>query len=170
MGVVGKFFPAILGIIAFVAFAITLESKLGVPFALTFRVTCACICLYLIRKLASDFPGEKWPTVALALATMVNLALFFSPLKALPASKGDILFFAAPDALIMLAARSLTYPVSDVHQRALRQQLIMGTILAAIVCAILMAILLIPQSNPGASKRFTGPNVHELRKVTPARR
>jgi len=53
-----------------------------------------------------------------------------------------------PDAVIFMAARTWTYPVTDVHQRAVRQQLIIGLILAIAVCAIFMSILLIPPHTP----------------------
>lgn len=113
---------SLLGIIVFVVFAITLENEIGIPFAVTLRVACAGMCLSLMFKIAQDYRGQKWPKIALAIAALFNFAMFFSPLATLPASKGDIMFFAAPDAVIFLAARTLTYPVTDVHQRAVRQQ------------------------------------------------
>jgi hypothetical protein len=116
----------------------------GIPFAVTFRVACAGACLFLIARIGSEYPGERWPRIALLIALLVNLGLFFSPLAHLPASKGDILFFGGPDAAILLAARTVTYPVVDAHQRAVRQQLIVGLVLALAFCAIILSIMLIP--------------------------
>jgi len=141
----GQFFIWLLGIIACLVIAFTLENKVGIPVAVTLRIVCAGMCLFLMFKIGSDYPGQRWPRVALAIAALFNFAMFFSPLAELPASKGDIMFFAAPDAVIFLAARTFTYPVTDVHQRAVRQQLIVGLILASAACAILMSILLIPE-------------------------
>jgi len=135
---------ALLGIIAFVVIAFTLEDEAGIPFAVTFRVACAGMCLFLMFQMSSEFPGERWPRIALVLAALFNFALFFSPLAQLPASKGDILFFGAPDAVIFLTARTITYPVTDVHQRAVRQQLILGLIIACAISAILMSIMFFP--------------------------
>ena len=131
-----------LGIIVFLTVAITLQSKVGIPFALTFRIVCASMCLFLMFKIGSGYPGQKWPGIALAVAAFFNFAMFFSPLAKLPASKGDIMFFGVPDAVIFLAARTFTYPVTDVHTRAVRQQLIVGLILALAFCALLMSILI----------------------------
>jgi hypothetical protein len=97
-------------------------------------------------KIGSDYAGQKWPKIALAVAAIFNFAMFFSPLAKLPASKGDIMFFAVPDVVIFLAARTFTYPVTDVHTRAVRQQLIVGLILALAFCAIILAILLAPNA------------------------
>ncbi|MCW6536292.1 hypothetical protein [Sphingomonas lycopersici] len=141
----GQFFIALFVIAMVLTIAITLENKIGIPIALTLRIICASVCLYVMYKIGSDYPGQKWPRVALALAVVFNFAMFFSPLAKLPASKGDIMFFAVPDAVIFLAARTFTYPAFDTHQRAVRQQLIVGFILALAVCAILMSILLIPE-------------------------
>lgn len=87
------------------------------------------------------------------IAFLFNVGLFFSPLANLPASKGDILFFCAPDAAIMLGARITSYRVTDVHQRAVRQQMILGLILALAFCAIILSIILIP---PPAAHRIGG--------------
>lgn len=139
-----RFCGAILSIIVFVAIAIGLENAAAIPFALTFRVACASICLYFLAKVGADYPGQRWPKVAFLIALVFNACLFFSPLAHLPASKGDILIFALPNAAIFLAARTITYPVYNVHQRAVRQQMIVGLILALAFCAIILSIMLIP--------------------------
>jgi len=138
---------ALLGIIAFDAFAITLENEVGIPFKTTYRIACAIACLIFVAKIGSDFREQQWPRIAFMMALLINVGIFFSPLAHLPASKGDLLFFGAPDAAIMLAARAVTYPVTDVHQRAVRQQLIFGLILAVALCAIIISIMFIPSGN-----------------------
>jgi drug/metabolite transporter (DMT)-like permease len=132
------------GIAVFVTIAIVLEDQMGIPFALTFRIACASACIVPMYKTLGEYPGEKWPLIALLVAFLFNFTMFFSPLAKLPASKGDILFFALPDVAIFMAARAWTYPVTDVHQRAVRQQLIVGLILAIAVCALFMSLLLLP--------------------------
>lgn len=139
-----QFFAALLGIAVTLAIAFTLESKAGVPVAVTLRIIVASVCLFVMFKIGSDYAGQKWPKIALAVAAIFNFSMFFSPLAKLPASKGDIMFFAAPDAVIFMAARTFNYPVADVHTRAVRQQLIVGLILALAFCAIIMAILFAP--------------------------
>lgn len=143
-----RFCVAILSIIVFVTIAIGLENYTAIPFAFTFRVACAFICLYFVAQVGADYPGERWPKVTFLIALVFNACLFFSPLAHLPASKGDILLFALPNTAIFLAARAITYPVSNDHQRAVRQQMIVGLILALAFCAIILSIMLIP--TPGA--------------------
>jgi len=140
---------ALLSIVAFVTIAIGLENSAGIPFAFTFRIACACICLYFVIQVGADYPGQRWPKIAFLIALMLNVSLFFSPLANLPASKGDILFFAAPDAAIVLGARAITYPVSNDHQRAVRQQMIVGLILALAFCAMILSIMLMPAPDAG---------------------
>lgn len=135
---------ALLGIILFVALAVGLEQELGIPFAMTFRVACAGACLIFIIKTRSDYPGERWPLIAFFVAFLFNVSLFFSPLAHLPASKGDLLFFAVPDAVIVLTARAISYPVSDVHERAVRQQLIVGIIMGLAFCGMILGLMFIP--------------------------
>ena len=134
----------LLGIVAIIALSIVLESKAGIPFKTTYRVACAIGCLIFLANIGSDYPGERWPRIALLVALLFNIALFFSPFARLPESKGDLLFFAAPDAAIMLVARIATYRVTDVHQRAVRQQMILGLFVALVLCAILGALMFDP--------------------------
>ena len=143
-----RVFLALLGIIAFAASAITLETEVGIPFKTTYRIACAIACLIFVAKIGSDYRGQQWPRIAFVLALLLNVGILFSPLAHLPASKGDLLFFGAPDAAIMLAARAVTYPATDVHQRAVRQQLIFGLVLAVAFCAIILSIMFIPSGNP----------------------
>ncbi len=121
-----------------------LESKFEIPFKTTYRIACMVGCLIFIAKIGSDYPGERWPWIAFLVALLFNVGLFFSPLAHQPASKGDVLFFGAPDAAIMLAARTFSYPVADEHQRAVRQQMILGLVLALVFCAIILAMMFIP--------------------------
>ena len=132
------------GIAAFVAFSVTLENEVGIPFKTTYRVACAVACLALMAKVGSEYRWAQWSRIAVWLAILFNAGLFFSPLAQLPAPKGDLLFFGAPDAAIMLAARIGSYEVTDDHQRAIRQQMIVGLILALAFCAIILAMMFIP--------------------------
>jgi len=61
--------------------------------------------------------------------------------------------FALPDAIVVLvawlAALLSTGPAADDHQRAVRQQVILGLILAVAICATLFSLILIaPHSRP----------------------
>lgn len=128
---------------AFIIIGIALEDEFGVPFDTTYRVGCAAICLVFIYKLAVDYPGEPWPWISLWLALLVNIGLFFTPLFDRPASRGELMLFALPDAIVVLAARIISYRVVDVHQRAMRQQMILGLIAAVAFCAVLFTLILI---------------------------
>jgi hypothetical protein len=74
---------------------------------------------------------------------LVNAGIFFTPLVDGPASRGEIMLFAAPDAVIVLAVRTVTISAVDEHQRAVRGQLIVGLVLAAALCAIFLASALV---------------------------
>jgi undecaprenyl pyrophosphate phosphatase UppP len=134
---------ALLGTIAFVIIGIALKSQIGLPLDTTYRVACAAICLAFIFKLGSDYHGERWPRTSLWIALLLNVGLFFTPLVNRPASRGELMLFALPDAIIVLAARIASYSVVDEHQRAMRQQMILGLIVAVSFCAILFALALI---------------------------
>lgn len=134
---------ALLGIAAFVTIGIELENDLGIPSDTTYRVVLAAMCLLVIFKLELDYPGEQWPRTSLWVALLVNVGLFFTPLVDRPASRGELMLFALPDAIIVLVARILSYPVGDEHQRAMRQQMILALIVAVAFCAILFTLLLI---------------------------
>ena len=143
---------ALLGIAAFLVVGILLEEELGIGFYTTYRVGCAAACLFLIFRFASDYPGERWPWLALLIATLVNVGIFFTPLVAGPASRGEIMVFAAPDAVIVLAARAISYSAIDAHQRAVHGQLIVGLILVAAFCAIILAGAFVPPRGVAKSK------------------
>lgn len=134
---------ALLGIGVFVTIGFALEDMTGLPIDTTYRIACAGMCLFLVFKIGSDYPGELWPKVALGLALLVNSALFFTPLLARPASRGELMIFLLPDAVILLAARTFSYRATDAHQRAVHQQLIVGLVVATAVCAALFALMLI---------------------------
>ncbi|ODT91245.1 MAG: hypothetical protein ABS86_02790 [Sphingobium sp. SCN 64-10] len=119
--------------------AIMLQEKLGIPFDTTYRLACAATCLAFIAQFGLDAPQERWPWIGFVIALLVNAGLFFTPLFDRPASRGEIMLFALPDAVVMLGARIAYYPVADDHQRAVRQQLIVGLILAMAFCAIVLA-------------------------------
>lgn len=134
----------LLGIALFVTFSIALENETGFPFDTTYRIACAGICLGLMAKIAWSYLEERWLWITLSVAVAINIALFFTPLADGPASRGEIMVFALPDITIFLAARAISYPVTNDHQRAVRQQLVAGVILAIAFCAIILSIGLIP--------------------------
>ena len=51
--------------------------------------------------------------------------------------------FALPDAILFLAVRTVTYKVADVHQRAVRQQLVLGLILALAFYGVILTLMLV---------------------------
>lgn len=140
------------GILAFVTIGILLEEAFGIRFDTTYRLACAAVCLFLISRIGSDFPGQQWPRVGLVLAFLVNGGLFFTPLLSGRASRGEISVFALPDAIVLMVARIVSCAVSDRpvddHERAVRQQLILGLVLAVLACALLFAVLLMAPRLP----------------------
>jgi hypothetical protein len=141
---------ALLGVVAFVIIGIAFENKLGLPFDMTYRVACAAVCLLFVFKLGSDYPGERWVWVSFWVVLLLNIGLFFTPLANRPASRGELMLFALPDAVVVLVARIISYPVLDEHQRAMRQQLNLGLAVAFAFCVILFALSLI---EPNAARR-----------------
>jgi len=131
-----------LGIIAFVAIAFALDSTLGIPVDTTIHAAIGIACVGVMAMIGwSDYPDEKWPRVAVLIALVINAGLFlFSPLTHHPASEADMGFFGAPDGVVWLTSRTVSYPVADAHQRAVRQQLIVGLILSLPFCAMFLAM------------------------------
>lgn len=136
-------------VIGAVVIGIALDKELGIPFATTYRIACAVACLAFIFNLGIYYPSERWPRVGFSVALLVNVMLFFTPLMDRPASRGEIMLFALPDAIVVLVALIASYKVGDVHQRAVRQQMVFGLIVALVFCAILYSLILI---NPYAPK------------------
>ncbi len=134
----------LLGIVAGVAVGMWLQDRWGIAFDLTYRIVCALACIELMRRVARGYDGERWPWVALFVAAVVNVALLFSPIFDRPASRGEILFFAGPDVVIFLAARVRSYRVPDLQARAVRQQLIVGLVLALLFTALILSMALLP--------------------------
>ena len=135
------------GILAFVAAAILLQEEVGIPFDTTYRIGCAVACLFVIAHVAKGYPGERWPWIGLSLAFVVNVGLFFTPLLGGRASRGELMMFAAPDAVLLLIARLASYRVADEHQRAVRQQLILALVVAVLVTGTLFGLgLVVPRS------------------------
>ena len=143
----------LLGIVALLVIGITLEDEAGIPLAMTVRIAGASICLLFIYRLGRDFPGEQWPRIGFWISLVVNIGIFFTPLVDRPISRGELMLFALPDAIVVLVAmsveRMVSYPAVDVHQRAVRQQIILGLVLAIAFCAILFTLVLIdPRTGP----------------------
>jgi hypothetical protein len=137
---------AILGILAFLAVSFTLQDQLGISWDTTYRVACAGGCQAFIYKLGSDYRENRRPDVSFWLALLVNGGLFFTPLFDRPASRGEVMLFALPDAILVLVVRIASYHADDVHQRAIRQQMILGLVVAVVFCvALFTAVLLGPQ-------------------------
>ena len=136
-----------LSVIAFVIVGIALETEIGLPFAVTYRVTCAALCLYLISKLRSDYPDKHWPRYGFWIALLINIGIFFTPLVDRPASRGELMLFALPDTIVLLVLalkeRFGSNPAADDHERAVRQQLVLGLILAVAFCAVIFAVILL---------------------------
>jgi hypothetical protein len=133
----------VLGLVVLLVIGFTLEDDFGVPFATTLRVALVGSCQFFIYKLGSDYPGEQWPRIGFWASLVVNIAIFFTPLVDRPAYRGEAMLFALPDAIVVLTARTASYPVTDVHQRAIRQQMILGLIVAIAFCVILFTLTLI---------------------------
>ena len=138
----------LLGIALLVIVGIALNRAFGLPFDTTLRIACAAACLSFILKLKSDYPGESWPRISFWVSLAINAGIFFTPLVDRPPSRGELMVFALPDAVVVLAVRTATYKVADIHQRAVRQQMILGLVLAVAFCAILLGMGLIDPSVP----------------------
>ena len=128
---------AILGILALVAAGVALEDEIGLPWDTTYRAACAAACIFFVHHLGSDYAGEQWPRTALWIAVVVNVGVFFTPLVDRPTSRGELMLFALPTAIVFLSARLATYSVANDYQRAMRQQMILGLVVAVIFCVIL---------------------------------
>jgi hypothetical protein len=149
---IGRAGLAIVGIVLFVCFGIMLDNVTGVPFDTTYRVACAGICLVMMAKVGSEYPGRRWPLISLVIAPLINATLFVTPLFDRSASRGEIMLFALPDATIFFAARAISYLAIDSHERAVRQQLIVGCVLMAALTALVLSSALIPERPPHRSK------------------
>ena len=133
---------ALLGVVASLIVGVVLEDQLGIPLAASYRVGCAAMCLVFILGLARDYPEERWPLISLPIALLLNIGLFFTPLFDRPASRGEVMLFALPDSIVVLTVLIASYRVADVHQRAMRQQMILGLIAAVILCALVFGLTL----------------------------
>ncbi|WP_344698010.1 hypothetical protein [Sphingomonas limnosediminicola] len=92
--------------------------------------------------MGSDYPSETWPRISFWLSLLINIAIFFTPLVDRPASRGELILFALPDAVVTLTTLLATYRVADFHQRAMRQQMILGLIVTVAACATLFTLVL----------------------------
>jgi hypothetical protein len=131
------------GIIGAIAIGIALENGLGIPVDTTYRVECAIACLLFILKLQRDDPTDQWPKHGLIGSAIINFLVFLTPLLSRPASRGELMVFALPDTIIVLIALIAFYMVETVHQRAVRQQMIFGLIVALGFSAVMFTLILI---------------------------
>ncbi|GGY94158.1 hypothetical protein [Novosphingobium colocasiae] len=139
----GRLGLALIGVATFVVVGVALENEAEFPFATFYRVACAAVGLGIIWKLRKDYPTETWPYVGFWIALAVNAAIFLTPLVDRPASRGELMLFALPDAIIVLGARIASFHVSDDHQRAMRQTMILGLVVAATFCSALYTLILL---------------------------
>lgn len=130
-------------VISFTIVAATLQSAAGIPWEATYRVACGVSCLVFIWTLIDDHPDEGWLKTSFWLALVINIGILFTPLVDRPASRGELMLFALPDAIVVLVARLATYRVSEDRQRVLRAQLIFGLFVAMTACAILFTFVLV---------------------------
>lgn len=145
----------LIGLGIWVASAMTLENVTGISVDTTYKVTCAIVCVGFMAHVATNYPGERWPWIAVAVACLFNAGLFFTPVLGHPASRGEIMLFALPDVSIFTLARAVTYPAEDVHERAVRQQIFMGLFFAVALGAIILATGFIPdRREPSAARRM----------------
>ncbi|KQM63378.1 hypothetical protein ASE75_13070 [Sphingomonas sp. Leaf17] len=124
----------------FVVVAVLLDAYLFVPFDISFRVACAGMCLAFIAKLAADCPGERSLRIGFWFALIVNIGVFFTPLVDRPASRGELMVFALPDAIVVLGAGIACYPVTDPRGRSVRQLMILGLVVAFVTFAALIVV------------------------------
>lgn len=136
----------LVGVGLLVAGSIILEDRLEIPVDVFYRAACATISLWMMIRIGQAYRPDTWPLLAVATAIAVNVAMFFTPIVQRPASRGEILLFAAPDVLIFLIFRTANFRVVDEQSRAVRQQLIVGTIIVATFCALLLSAAFIPNS------------------------
>ena len=139
----GRLGLALVGTATLLAIGVALENEAALPFATFYRVVCTAVCVGFIWKLRGDYPTDRWPKVSLWIALAVNAVIFLTPLIDRPASRGELMLFALPDVIIVLGVRIASYRVSDDHQRAMRQMMILGLVVAAIFCSILYALILL---------------------------
>lgn len=144
-----QFVSLLLGVIAFVIICIVLENEAGLPFEITYRVGCAVACLTLIYQWSLEHPEERWLRVGFWFALLVNVGLFFTPIVDRPASRGELMIFALPDTVVVLAVGLAYYPADDVRQRAVRQQMILGLVVAGLFCATVFGFALIEPHTVG---------------------
>lgn len=139
-----RFLLAMLGLVAFVAVAITLEQRAGIPFKTSYRVVMAGFCLHFVAGYCREHRDERWARIGFLLVLLFDAGLFFSPLAHLPASKGDVLFFAVPDAAILFGARVFSYRPTSIEERAAHQRMIAGFIVALIFSAVILSMMFLP--------------------------
>lgn len=138
--------------IAFVAGSIVSEERAGVPFDTTYRIVCAVVCLWFIRDFEEQFPGRF--RLSFYLAVALNIGLFYTPIMERPASRGELMLFALPDAIVVLAVEIATYEVRDDRQRANRQMMILALVAAIILCAALLGAIALEVKRAGSASLY----------------
>ncbi|WP_288936930.1 hypothetical protein [uncultured Sphingomonas sp.] len=138
---------ALLAMAVFLGVAIALQHAFGIPIYTSYRVACGGFCLAFMARIG-DVRYERWARIAVAVAAVISIGLFFTPAFDRPASRGEVLFFALPDIAVFFMARAMSYPDADEHQRAVRQQLFVGFAFALALCVLMFATAFIPNHHP----------------------
>jgi len=120
-----------------------LGTAIGLSFDTSYRIACAAACIIFIASLALDYPDDLWPKIGLIAATLINAGLFLTPVFHRPSSRGELMLFALPDAIALLSVRLAYFSVSTDHERAQRQMVIFGLVVAVVFCAVLYSVLLL---------------------------
>ena len=115
----------------------------GLSFDTAYRVTCAVGCVLFVATLASDNSAALWPWFGAGASAVINAGLFLTPIVNRPTSRGEIMLFALPDSIAVLCARLAWFPVSSDHDRAQRQMVIFGAVVAVVFCGALYSAVLL---------------------------
>ena len=131
------------GLIGFLIVGMYLEDTFGLPFGFSVRLASIAFCQWCFWRLRSDYPDDWWSKSVFWSALVLNILVLLSPLTDRQPSRGELMVFALPDAILFLAVRTVTYKVADVHQRAVRQQLVLGLILALAFYGVILTVMLL---------------------------
>lgn len=118
---------------------------IGIPFDTLYRIGCGIVCFLFVAKFKTDYPTERWTQIGIWAVPLVNACLFLTPIFNHRASRGEVMLFALPDAVVLLVARLATTTANDDHERAQRQIVILGLVVAIIFCGALYSLVLIPK-------------------------
>jgi hypothetical protein len=130
------------GLLAFLVVSIAMDEYGLLPWDFSYRVGCAGMCLAVLAKFAMELPEERWPWWSFWAALVANIGLFFTPIMDRAASRGELLIFALPDAVIWLTFGIASTPPIDLAARVTRQYMMLGLVVAILMGTILFAFAL----------------------------